>query len=153
MKKILYLVPLLLIVLVLVSGCENKKPITAETFQEVMEKREYKVLDYTESYSDAGVKKVLESADMENNFGIKYFEFNSEDEAKDFYEFHQDFLDNNNAVKKSQIKTEMNNYQKYTLTADDQLYVLSRIDNTLVTVDAPKRYKDDIKEVLKELGY
>lgn len=153
MKKILYLVPLLLIVLVLVSGCENKKPITAEKFQEVMEKREYKVLDYTESYSDAGVKKVLESADMENKFGIKYFEFNSENEAKDFYEFHQDFLENNKAVKESQIKTEMNNYQKYTLTADDNLYVLSRIDNTLVTVDAPKRYKDDMKEVLEELGY
>ena len=153
MKKIFYLVPLLLIVLVFISGCENKKPITAETFQKAMEKREYKVLDYTESYADAGVKKVLESADIDNNFGIKYFEFNSENEAKDFYEFNQNILEDNNNVKESQIKTEINNYQKYSLTADDQFYVLSRIDNTVVTVDAPKKYKKEMKKMLEEIGY
>ena len=42
---------------------------------------------------------------------------------------------------------------KYTLTTDDKYKVIFRIDSTVLYVDAPKESKNDVKKIIKKLGY
>jgi hypothetical protein len=45
------------------------------------------------------------------------------------------------------------NHNYYGLTTDEGYYVVSRVDNTMIYVNSSAEYKDEIKEVLKVLGY
>ncbi len=47
----------------------------------------------------------------------------------------------------------MKNYSTYSLTTNGKYKYLSRIDNTLIYIDASDDYKDAIKDIIKELGY
>ena len=44
-------------------------------------------------------------------------------------------------------------YNKFVLSSDNQYKMLYRINNTVVYVDTRTKYKDDVLNVLKELGY
>lgn len=45
------------------------------------------------------------------------------------------------------------NSAKFTLNTNNMLKVVSRIDNTLIYLDVDKDKSDEIKTLLKELGY
>ena len=47
----------------------------------------------------------------------------------------------------------MKNYSKYTLQSDNKYMVVSRIEDTVVYVKVDSKYKDQIKDLLKEIGY
>ena len=43
------------------------------------------------------------------------------------------------------------NQSRYSLKANSKFKLISRIENTLIYVDAPDTYEKNIKEILKEL--
>lgn len=45
------------------------------------------------------------------------------------------------------------NFQKYTLSTESKYKVISRIDNTVIYLNVDDNYKEEVKNVLKELGY
>ena len=45
------------------------------------------------------------------------------------------------------------NYSKYTLSTGNKYKVLSRIDNTVIYLDVDNSYKEEVKNILGELGY
>jgi len=53
----------------------------------------------------------------------------------------------------SSTTSNMKNYSTYSLNTNGTYKYLSRIDNTLVYVDVDEDYKDDVKEIMKEIGY
>jgi len=47
----------------------------------------------------------------------------------------------------------MGNNSKYTLKTNGEYKVVSRIEDTVIYVDVDEKYEDDVKEILKEIGY
>ena len=47
----------------------------------------------------------------------------------------------------------MGNNSKYTLKTKDEYKVVSRIEDTVIYADVDEKYEDEVKEILKEMGY
>lgn len=45
------------------------------------------------------------------------------------------------------------NYEIYTLSTQTYYYHICRIDNTLILTNSIDKYEEQIKDVIKELGY
>ena len=63
------------------------------------------------------------------------------------------FINLNKEKTSIETNVELKNYSKYTLLSSGKYMVVSRINNTVIYVNADANYKDNIKNILDELGY
>lgn len=69
------------------------------------------------------------------------------------------FNDNKSKIETKESKSSGNfsvsasNFNYYARTDDDNHYVISRTDNTVLYLRAPKKYRDDADETIASLGY
>ena len=154
-KKIIRISVLLVIISIFLTGCGNKKSITAEEFKNKMEKEEkYVIGDATEQFKDYNqIKKVYIVADKKYKYQLEFYEISTADEAVSFYNNNKDIFEKEKTGASAYNEVNVANYNKYTLKTSDKYKVLSRIDNTVVYVNADKKYKDDFNIILKTIGY
>lgn len=144
MKRILK-VFLAVLVMVFMSGC--KKNFNAITYTKFIEnfkdKPGYLVTNQTLKYEEQFERCYEVSKD---NIQFLYYEFKSEDEAK---EYITKYYSNR---KRYHFKNK-NNYIKVKCT-DGMYFYAIQIDKTIIIGDSPnKKNKREIKKVFKELGY
>lgn len=150
-KKIL--IGLLLIMTLLITGCTTKESLEASTFKTLMEKRGFSVLEQTSTVisenSAVEVSYIAETTGA--RYAIEYYSFDGEVSAQAFYAKKQEEL----AKTGAQAYTEVNigNYSKYTLVHNNKFSAISRVSNTIVYVSADNNYAEEIKGVLKDIGY
>ena len=154
-RKILLLIGIALTSLFIVTGCGNKKSITAEEFESKLKEKNFIINDVkTTQFSDVPeISKGLVAIDETYNYQIEFYEFTSEENAISFYERNKLIFENAKGSSSAYTNVDLNNYQKYTLITDGKYKVLTRINNTLIFINANEEYKDAIKKILKELNY
>ncbi len=152
-KKKIILSTMLIIFLLFVTGCRNKKALTQEQFRKIMKKKNYEIVDVTKNYQQAGyVVTALLAQNKKKTYQIEFYILKNEEQAKNFY-------DNNKTIftssKEEKAKKEINleNYEKFEQETMNKWNTVSRIDNTTIYVSANKTNKKEIKKVLKDLGY
>ena len=151
-KKIILLIVLLLSIFTF-TGCSiNKKVLTKEEFKTKMEDKGYKVTDDSEGYADYEHFKNVSIA-TKDDYRIEYYEFDKLDYAKDIYEKSKEELEDENHVAKSTLEVNFGNHQKYEVTASKKYNITMRVDKTMIYVTTEEKYKKEIIEVLKEIGY
>lgn len=144
MKKLFKILSVVLIIF-LFSGCKrNIEKISYTDFYEYFSnKNEYDIVDTTGNY-DITVRRFLEAG--EGNFQIYYIEFDNKKSADKF--LNEIYVkDKNNKVK---------NYKNYTyITSNKKTYLrLYKKDNVIVFGQTKnKKYKRQMKKVLRDLGY
>lgn len=69
------------------------------------------------------------------------------------YNTNQQKFESQKSNRSTSSTASMKNYSTYSLTTNGKYKYLSRIDNTLIYIDASDDYKDAIKDIIKELGY
>jgi len=143
---ILFLAFIGFIFFVFVVGAE-KEPISARDFSEYMEDNNYFVLDVEMD------EKVYLAIDEDDEYQVVFFEFDDEKAANTLYSNSKSDLEETSERNKSHTEVSGKNYNKYTLSAGDSYSVVSRIENTVITVEADKDDKEEVNDVLKELGY
>ena len=147
MKKIFKILVIVCLVIIL-SGCGNKKIITGEKFYDVFSKMNYAVNYVTSQVEDESIKTIITANNMK--FQIEYFEFDSIDNAKKSFESNKKTFElissNNKYINK-------NNYEKFTQEGKNKYNVVVRVDNTLIYCSANIEYKDQVKKDLDKLGY
>ena len=157
MKKTKYvLVSLLCLITVFgFAGCgKNKDSISADEFCSKMEAKSFITTDSTEQYATS--KEINESyiaISEDYSYQIEFIVLDSDSSAESMYNRNKSTFESENSSKAVRTSTSLANYSKYTLLASGKYKVLSRIDNTLIYINADSSYKDEINSILEDLGY
>lgn len=143
------------------SGCGLKKTaITAEEFSSKMEDEGYQMVDITNQYEE--VENALLAMNLDDGYKIEYYNFADEDSARTAYNQTANKFDKKYNVKMMSMNLTFNHSQSFYFTGQGkdadgnklESYVhISRVDDTMILVVADKEYRDDIKAIIKELGY
>jgi len=133
---------------------KEKVSISASEFRNKMSQKGLEITDANSQFAQYSfIKQVYIAGNKSESYQIEFYEFDNESYATGFY--------NNNASKfqetKGNVAAETNfsgkNYAKYTLSSNNQYMVISRVNNTVIYIDADSSYKNEIENILKEIDY
>lgn len=159
MKKLkLLLVPIIcLISLVCFTGCgKDKTAISAKEFSEKLEDKDYIIQESTSQYSsNEEIEESYIALSEDYSYQIEFIILESESDASSMYSYNKSRFEAEKEDSNAKAHSEVNlaNYSKYTLIVNGEYKVLSRIENTLIYINADSEYKDEIDEALEDLGY
>lgn len=153
MKKIKIL--LILVLTCFLCACSNNKnSIDEDEFKSIMRDNNYYVVNVKEQFIDYDyIKEAYIAKDSNNNFQIEFYILEDEANALAFYNYNKDIFEAQKTNISLYTNVDIGNNNKYTLTTDDSYKVLSRIDDTAIYIDVDKKYKSEINDILKKLGY
>ncbi len=137
-----------------ISINKDKIAISAYDFQNNMESKGYIINDASEQFEDYNnIKQVYLAIKEDYSYQIEFYEFSDAENAQDFFEYNKSIFESSKGSSSAEKSTALKNYSKYTLSTSGEYKVLSRIDNTVVYINVDAEYKNEINDVLKELGY
>lgn len=155
MKRVrnLLLAIVVLITTIMLTGC-GKKAISANDFKTKMKSKEYTVVEVTDQFASYSyIEKVYIAQDKTKSYQIEFYKLSDESYAKSFYNTNKQIFENAKSSSSAHTEVNLSNYSKYTQESNNKYSVISRIENTAVYLNVDSKYKDDVKAILKELGY
>ena len=151
MKKKLIL--LLLLILVIITGCSKKTPLNSIDFVDLIEQNEYKTTNVKDQFSDySQIQNAFIAQNKEMTYQIEYYELDTIDNAKSFYNGNKDRFKKMEKVKVYK-NIDLDNYEKYVQNTDSVFSLIARIDNTIVYANTKIEYKDEVQDIVEKLGY
>lgn len=133
---------------------QTKDKITAEEFYNKMQAKEYVLTDATQQYYEYDyVKKVYIASKSDFSYQIEFYELSDDSFGKQFFNINKSIIEASKGATNAENSFNFKNGAKYTLKTNGKYGVISRIDNTAIFVNENDEYEEDIKKVLKELGY
>lgn len=143
MKKIL------LMLLIFTCACSIRHSLSSEIFQDKMENKSFTVQDTTEISDAEFIKKELVA--LKKEYQIYYFESPTEEKGKQLYNINKSNIINNNKVNIDEKNS--SNFDRLKATNKKKVFYTVRIGNTVIYVEAEIKYKNEIKNILKDIGY
>lgn len=155
---IIFLVIILALVtvggMVFKSASQPKPAITASDFYNKMSQKNYTVQDATSQFANYDyVKKVYLAQDSNANYQIEFYEVVDDATAVTFFGNNKAIFENSKGNTSSSAHFYGVNFSTYSVTANNKYKGLSRINNTIIYYDVDSTYKNDVENILKELGY
>lgn len=132
---------------------KEKTPVTADKFKTTMEAKEFRVVDVTSQFAQYSNYMNKAYVAQKDGYQIEFFVLSDVDNATKMYHTNKEKFESQKGNASGSYTTSMKNYSLYSITTNGKYKYVSRIDNTLVYVDADTNYQKEIKTVLKELGY
>lgn len=132
----------------------EKNSITVEEFKSAMKNKGYIIIDVREQFASYDYIKDAYIAMTDNGeYQIEFYKMSDKENAVMFYEHNKSVFESSKSSSSAQTNNDMKNYSKYTLQSNNKYMVISRIEDTVVYVNVDSKYKDNIKDILKEIGY
>ena len=140
---------------VIVNKNLNKEPISAGDFKDIMEDKDFEIVDAMDQFEeyDEYIKKAYIALEEDYDYQIEFYKLNEEDDAISFYKTNKEKFEDSKGSSLAEKSISMGNNSKYTLKTNDEYKVVSRIEDTVIYVDVDEKYEDEVKEILKEIGY
>lgn len=138
------------------TGCFNKTAVTPEEFKVTLEGEEYIVVKLVNDREDEinSYNYIKEAyAAKKSNYQIEFYEIVDEDYAKAFFDKNKRIFEQSKGISSIEMSNTLTNSEKYSLKTGGRYMVISRIENTVVYVNASDTYKKEIDEALKEINY
>ena len=150
MKKFLLML-LVISLAILTTGCMTREKLTPYEFKANLEKKGFIVSDQTLTKSDQTITSYYVATTSEQKYNIEYYELNNEMTAQGIYLKYKEQMITTGA----QVSTEVNlgNSEKYVDNYNGKYRVASRVANTVIWIDANIEYQEEIKSLLREIGY
>lgn len=145
LAKVLFVI----VIMFMLTACGAKEELTASEFEEIMKEHGFYVNDLTNDMEDSGISGVY--AANNNEFQVEFYVFKSEDLAKDAFNSNLDMFEENKDYAGDE-KSE-DTYDTYTQQTEDYYNVLRRVGKTLFYASVNVDYKNDVKSIIKNLGY
>jgi len=151
MKKILMLVGLI----VFLTACSSKKEaIDEDQFIRIMNDEGFSIKNVESQFEQYGYfEEAYLAIDSNNNYQIEFYELEEENYALNFYNNNKSKFENEKSSTYVDSNIDLINTNKYTLTTNNEYKVISRIDDTVIYLDVDKKYKKEVNDILKKLGY
>ncbi len=151
MKKKFLLFSLLLFGLLMLTGCGNKKAITTHDFKNITEQSGFSTIDAKDQFDETSV--VEATLAYNDDYKIEFYVLDSDADAKGMFEYNKNIFEGRKSGVSKYASTNIGNSSTYMLQSGGYYMYLSRIDNTLLYVSVLEKYKDSVREVIKDLGY
>ena len=153
MRKKVLLVVLLVLGVFMITGCGKKTPLQPNDFVDLIEQNNYKTTNVLEQFSTyAQIKNAFIAQDSEMRYQIEYYELDTKENAKTFFEGNKKIFEQQSSIK-SHSSINLENYNKYSQSTEKVYSVISRIDNTVVYANVKIEYKKEVQDIIKKLGY
>lgn len=152
MKKNLFLFSLLFSMLLILTGCGNKKVITTDKFIDITEKNGFVTKDILDQFSNTDVLDAT-IANYNSDFQLEFYVLDSTEGAKEMFLNNKNIFETYKGSVSKYSSTDIGNSSTYMLESSGYYMYLSRVDNTLLYVKVDDIYKERVKSIIKELGY
>ena len=152
MKKRIGMLVLIILLSVSLFGCAPKVAIDGDQFVSIMSEKGFMLVDNLD-IANGQANSIWVAVSPDQGFQIEFYDLLSEDQAKSAYA--QDVAAVESQAGGASVSTgaSASNYSITKTQSDGKYMCVSRIDNTIIYFVADERYKDEIDEILKELGY
>ena len=151
MKKVILSV-LCAFMILLLTGCGTKKVITTEEFKTIAESREMITTDIKTQYESYAYVKEATSATTPN-YQVVFYVLDTVENATNMYTTNKTLFESYKGDISSYATVDMKNYSTYSLDTNGNYYYLARVENTIFYAVVQDKYKDEIKAIVKDLGY
>lgn len=153
-KKVL-LVSIMFVSVLVLSGCTDKKPITAEEFRTRMEGKSFILTDVTDQFSNAGfVNKAYVAQNSNREYQIEFYEVSTEKDSIKLYNNNKNIFESSlGNVVSGKLVLNSKNVQKYRATSNGYSMFLTRKGNTMIYARVPVEYSKTVSNFIKDLGY
>ncbi len=151
--SLLMAVGVLAVVLIVKNIDFEKDAIKAREFASLMEDENYDIVDVTSQYEAYGIDEAYIAIDSDQDYQIEFYELSSESKAKSMFESNKDYFKDREGSTKVTTSYSIGNYNIYSLTSNGDYMYLCRVDNTLLYIDVDDKYKDEVKDIVENLGY
>lgn len=150
-SKSIKLIIMVSLVLLLLTGCSKKESITTEQFKSKMEENNFKIHDVTDQFSGTHVTEATVA--MKEEFQIEFYLLNSSEEASNMFESNKERFKQNKGNSSTESSLSGKESGSYTLNTNDRYQYVCFVDNTVLYLNVTDTYKDEIKTIVKNLGY
>lgn len=131
----------------------KKEAIKAREFASIMDDENYEIIDVTAQYESYGIDEAYVAIEENRDYQIEFYELSSESKAKNMFETNKDYFEDGAGNSKITSSYSIGNYNIYSLTSNGNYQYLCRVDNTLLYIYVEDEYKDEVKDIVEELGY
>lgn len=146
---------ILIVLTILLTACGVKKEaLDEDEFIIIMKKEGFNIVNVENQFEQYGYfEDAYIAIDPNSNYQIEFYELEDDNYAKRFYENNKQKFESQKSGKNVSSYKELINTGKYTLTTEESYKVVSRIEDTVVYLDVDKKYKEEVNNILKKLGY
>ena len=139
---------IILLITLLFSGCSKKTAMTPNFFSAYFEDLGYKILDLSEQYKEHDITTALIA--KKNNYQIEFFEYLTQKEANNIVEANAKKIISLNLTAE---KKEGENFLRYSFFTSEYNIIISQIDNTVIYVEVPIEYQEELEKNLNYMFY
>lgn len=132
----------------------SKTTLTQDQFISKLESKGFLANDDSEQFMQYDyITSVAVASPSDLSYQIQFFTFLDESYAQKFYETNKSTFSRSAYSDSPSVRTSGTGFDKFTVTTSNEFMEVSRIQNTCIYLKVDKAYKDDVKKVLKSLGY
>ena len=156
-KKTIFIILGVILALVIVGFIffnKTKTPISEENFIKSTETKGQIRTDVKDQFANVDeIDKAYIATSSDSSYQIEFYILADESSAISMFNRNKQIFEDSKSNVSGETSVTMKNSAKFTLNTNNMLKVVSRIDNTLIYLDVDKDKSDEIKTLLKELGY
>lgn len=152
-KNVFLKITLCLMIIILLTGCKNKKAINFEEFKEKATTNNYIVSDITSQFEKS---KIVENAVTANKLGewvVEFYTLKSDSNAEYMFDYNKEEASSKKVNNSKETSSSSGNYSTYSLTNNGYYIYICKVDNTLLYTKVNEQYKDEVNKFIQELGY
>lgn len=154
MKKI-FIFTLCMVMFLTLTGCGNKKAITSDEFISIAEEQGLITSDLTlEASTTYGyVKSAVFAYNSKGDLQVEFYVVDDKSKAQSLFNGNKSNIVEAKSGSYKDKSVNLANYSTYELTTNGTYFYIARVDNTLFYAEASESYKDEIKSLVKKMGY
>lgn len=160
MKKSLKIIITLLIIIAIVGVVffvilkGSKKALTIEKFEEIANKKGYKIAEVQNQLtSSEDVISAKAAIKEDDSYLINFYVLKDNDVAKNFYNGEKEKYSANKKEGDNESQASKDNYENYTLKTDKVYSYIARVSNTVIRLKVDEAKEQEVRDFIKELGY
>lgn len=156
LSVILIILAIVAVVVVSTIGktLNEKNSLTTQEFISKVESMGFTTTDVKSQFSTYDyVKTATLAHEKDRKYKIEFYTLDSEEGAEYFFAINKVKFEEIEATVKSKSKVNGKNHSKFTFSANGKYMVISRVGTTCMYVNADIDYKEEINNLLKQLGY
>ena len=150
MKKLLKSSLIVLCILFL-CACDSKEVKLEREFKDFFKDKDYTIVEVDDKIDVKSILNAYAVIKNDGSYQIEYYIFSDERSAEVSYLSNKNNFNDNFDGKISDY--DGSNYSKLTMKTDTNYYIVERVENTLLYMNVENEYKDEVEELLKEMGY
>ncbi len=142
-----------LFVMFLLTGCGDKKALTADRFKEKLEAKGYTVEDITNGTSYDYLSKAYSALNKKSFCKIQFYEMTDLDHSIYFFDNNKKIMEEEEDETKKVSSSHFANYAKFEIKTSDRYRYMFRIGKTIVYANNELECEKEIKGAVKKIGY